>query len=132
MKGTSSKPTFDQAMASSAPDVRDLARGLRHLIQAIHPEVVEVAWPRQRIVGYGIGPKKMSEHYCYIAAHKAHVNLGFYYGARLPDPNHVLEGTGKLLRHIKLRSKDELTSPHLRRIVQAALQERRDALHPSM
>jgi hypothetical protein len=34
------------------------------------PDVVEVPWPRQRVIGYGVGPKKMSEHFCYVAVHK--------------------------------------------------------------
>ena len=70
--------------------------------------VVEVPWPRQRVVGYGVGPKKMSEHFCYLAAHNDHVNLGFKYGAALPDPEGLLEGPGKLMRHVKVGAAVEI------------------------
>ncbi len=67
-------------------------RRVRALIRSVMPDVVEVPWPRQRVVGYGVGPRKMSEHFCYLAIHKAHVNLGFNYGAELPDPDELLQG----------------------------------------
>jgi len=37
-----------------------------------------------------------------------HVNLGYNYGAELPDPKNLLEGTGKLFRHIKIKSVEQL------------------------
>ena len=70
----------------------------------------------------------MSEHFCYIGAFQAHVNLGFYYGALLSDPVGLLEGTGKKLRHIKVRNVVEVENPHLRQLVELALDERVKAL----
>ena len=84
-------------------------------------------WPKQRIIGYGVGPKKMSEHFCYIAAYKEHVNFGFYRGAGLPDPERLMEGTGKEMRHVKVRDADQVELPSLRRLVQLALEERQQA-----
>jgi hypothetical protein len=82
----------------------------------------------KKISGYGVGPKKTSEHFCYIGAHREHVNLGFYYGAELPDPKGLLEGTGKKLRHIKVREVEEVAQTSLRQIVQTSLEERKKAL----
>jgi hypothetical protein len=39
----------------------------------------------------------------YVDAFRAHVNVGFFYGAALDDPARLLEGTGKRMRHVKLR-----------------------------
>ncbi len=39
----------------------------------------------------------------YVNAFRDHVNVGFFYGALLKDPAHLLEGTGKRMRHVKLR-----------------------------
>ncbi|GAB5527085.1 MAG: hypothetical protein Roseis2KO_49570 [Roseivirga sp.] len=44
-----------------------------------------------------------SAPFAYVNAYTSHVNLGFFYGAYLPDPVGLLEGTGKHMRHIKLR-----------------------------
>ncbi len=41
--------------------------------------------------------------FAYVDAFSAHVNLGFYEGASLPDPASLLEGAGKRMRHVKLR-----------------------------
>src|SRR6185436_13051675 len=37
----------------------------------------------------------------YVNAFKAHVNVGFFRGSEIPDPDRLLEGTGKLMRHVK-------------------------------
>jgi len=120
--------TFEQALSGSSEQVKEIAERLRALIIEVYPGVVEVPWPKQKIIGYGVGPKKMSQHFCYIGAFKAHVNLGFYYGAELADPMVLLEGTGKKLRHIKVKSSDEVDNPALREILEASLEERKDAL----
>lgn len=112
--------TFENIMKSISSDMREIACELRQLIADVLPGVTEVAWERQRIIGYGIGVKKMSEQFCYIAPQKNHVNLGFYYGADLDDPSRLLEGTGKKLRHIKIRSKNEVAKPELLQLLQRA------------
>jgi len=40
----------------------------------------------------------------YVNVFTSHVNVGFFHGASLPDPAHLLQGTGKFMRHVKLRS----------------------------
>ena len=120
--------TFEDAITESARSTQELARRFRELIEDVYPKVVEVPWPNQQTVGYGVGPKKMSEHFCYIGAFRNHVNLGFNYGADLPDPQELLEGSGKRFRHIKIRSIGDIKRPSLRRLIEAAVQERRTAL----
>ena len=110
--------------AAFDPRVRDMAARTRALIFDVYPEVVEVPWPRQNVAGYGIGPKKMSEHFCYIALHNDHVNLGFNQGAELPDPEGLLEGPGKMLRHTKIAEPEDLEDPAVRRLLEAAKNHR--------
>lgn len=111
---------FDVIVSRGMPPVQALARQARALIYAVFPPVVEVVWERQGIAGYGVGPKKMSEQFCYIAVFKNHLNLGFYYGADLPDPRGLLEGTGALLRHVKISEPGQLEDPALRELLAAA------------
>ncbi len=120
--------TFEQALSGSSEQVKEIAERLRALIIEVYPGVVEVPWPKQKIIGYGVGPKKMSQHFCYIGAFKAHVNLGFYYGADLPDPLGLMDGTGKKLRHIKLKNMEAADQPAVRDILMASLEERKDVL----
>lgn len=112
--------TFEESIARGSDHARRLAHQVRKLVAKVMPNVVEVPWPRMRIASYGVGPKKMTEHFCYISTQKDDVNLGFYYGAELPDPDGLLEGTGKRLRHVKIREAAEIRKPALRKLLKAA------------
>jgi len=50
----------------------------------------------------------------------SHVNVGFFQGASLPDPSGLLQGTGKFMRHVRLRPETETDSASLRRLIEAA------------
>jgi len=100
-------------------------RALREVILAAHPQAVEAHWPRLETVSFGIGPKKMSQHYAYVAMFKGHVNIGFYHGVSLRAPGIDLEGTGKRLRHVKITSVGDARAPALRRLIRAAIRERK-------
>lgn len=111
---------FEELMETADTEVQILARTVKEIIQEVMPDVVEVVWMNQNIASYGVGPKKMSEHFCYIALFKERINLGFYYGTELPDPTHLLEGTGNLLRHIKISQVQQLNDPALHQLVAVA------------
>jgi hypothetical protein len=53
----------------------------------------------------------------YVNAFKAHVNVGFFFGALLEDPTRLLEGTGKRGRHVKLRPGREVDAAALAQLV---------------
>jgi hypothetical protein len=50
----------------------------------------------------------------------AHVNVGFFHGAELPDPARLLQGTGRFMRHVKLRPGTAADAAALRRLIDAA------------
>lgn len=56
----------------------------------------------------------------YVNAFTAHVNVGFFLGAHLPDPVGLLEGTGKNMRHVKLRPGTQIDRGALAALIQAA------------
>ncbi len=57
---------------------------------------------------------------CYISPMEKYVTLGFLFGARLDDKHHLLEGSGKRARHIKIRTLDEAGNPAIKDLVKAA------------
>jgi len=68
--------------------------------------------------------------FAYANAFKAHVNVGFFRGAELADPDRLLEGTGKFMRHVKLRPGVPVNEAALRKLIRAAyvdMQQRVDA-----
>ena len=118
--------TFDELIDGVGPEMQKIAKEARAIIRKLHADTTEVVRLGDRAATYGLGPKKMSEGYAYISPQSGHVNLGFFYGASLPDPDGLLEGTGKNMRHVKLRSSADVKKA--RGLVEAALTERRRAL----
>lgn len=113
-----SEEQFERAIQSFSEDIKEIARASRELIYEVFPEVVEVVWVKQKNTGFGTGIKKKTEHFCWLMPATNHVNIGFNYGAELPDPKSILEGTGKLFRHFKIRSISDLSSNDLIKILQ--------------
>lgn len=58
--------------------------------------------------------------FAYVNSFKAHVNVGFFHGAELPDPRKLLQGTGKLMRHVKLQPSRLPHEKDLEKLIQAA------------
>jgi hypothetical protein len=56
----------------------------------------------------------------YVNVYTAHVNVGFYHGTSLPDPDHLLQGTGKFMRHVKLRPGIATDAGALIRLIETA------------
>ncbi len=119
---------FEDVLAAARPELRPVCQSLRDLITALDADFVEVVWPKQKIASFGLGPKKMTEHYAYIAVYGSYVNLGFYHGASLPDPAGLLEGSGKVLRHVKLRDVPATQAIAITELLQRAIAERKRAL----
>ena len=56
----------------------------------------------------------------YVNVFTSHVNVGFFHGAALPDPAHLLQGTGKFMRHVKLRPGTSINAAALSRLIETA------------
>jgi hypothetical protein len=56
----------------------------------------------------------------YVNVYTSHVNVGFFHGASLPDPARFLQGTGKYMRHVKLRPETTANAAALRQLIGAA------------
>src|SRR5688572_26198717 len=58
--------------------------------------------------------------FAYVDAFTAHVNVGFFRGAEIEDPAGLLEGTGKFMRHVKLRPDRDVDATALKTLVETA------------
>lgn len=120
--------TFDDLLKEASLDVSAVAQRLREIVFADLPEAIETVRLGDGAATYGPGPKKMSESHVYIMPKDRYVNLGFFHGSSLKDADKLLEGTGKKMRHVKVRSLKEAENPALRKLVLEALAERKAAL----
>jgi len=67
------------------------------------------------------------ERICYIRPLQKRVTLGFLFGRQLDDPHHLLQGTGKRMRHVKVRALEDTRNPALEELVKAAWANGADA-----
>src|SRR5437870_1411537 len=66
----------------------------------------------------------------YVNVFKAHVNVGFFRGAEIPDPEGILEGTGKFMRHVKLRPERDVNARALMKLIGTAYRDMKGRLNP--
>ena len=88
------------------PPVGDILNSLRAVIRKATPKASE--YVEKDMLAYALGPNTYKASICVISGHKAHVTLGFLRGVKLDDPDKLLLGKGKTVRHIKFMSIAEL------------------------
>jgi len=66
--------------------------------------------------------------FAYVNAFKAHVNVGFFRGAEIADPEGLLEGTGKFMRHVKLRPERDVDTAALKKLIETAYTDMKERL----
>jgi hypothetical protein len=67
--------------------------------------------------------------FTYVNAFNAHVNVGFFRGAVLDDPSGLLEGTGRFMRHVKLRPERAIDATALLKLINAAYTDMKERLN---
>ena len=66
--------------------------------------------------------------FAYVNAFTAHVNVGFFRGAEIADPAGLLEGTGKFMRHVKLRPDRDVDARAVLKLIEAAYSRVKECL----
>jgi hypothetical protein len=102
--------------------IQSLVLGLRTVVlEELAPCHEYIFDMRSKVVLlYGATEHVIKDGICYIAPFSKHVNLGFHRGTDLKDPAGTLQGTGKAMRHVKLRKLSELDRPELRAYLRQA------------
>ena len=111
---------FDRHLDASAPVVAETARALRLVVLEGFPDAVETFDPADGLLAIGTG-RSMRDFVFAIIPHKSHVNLQLADGARLPNRDGRIEGTGKRIRHVKARSVEDARAPWVRAAIAAQL-----------
>jgi hypothetical protein len=103
------------------PEIRKLALGVRALVLDVMAPCYESIYDAYSAVAMGYGPTgRMSDGICHVAVYPSGVNLGFNFGALMSDPEGILEGTGKQIRHIKFSSVEDLERPEVKEYLRRA------------
>ncbi|HXD29496.1 MAG TPA: DUF1801 domain-containing protein [Pyrinomonadaceae bacterium] len=103
------------------PEIRKLALGVRELVLDVMAPCHENIYDAYSAVAMGYGPTdRLRDGICHVAVYSSHVNLGFNFGATLPDPKGILEGKGSQIRHISVADEEDLLRPEIRSYLQVA------------
>jgi len=94
--------------------LQKVVRGVRSLVKAAVPGT------KITVNSWGIPTFQTKDPFCFYMVGKNHVTLGFHNGTSLDDPEGLLEGTGKNLRHVKLRTMEDLEKKGLKELVLTA------------
>jgi hypothetical protein len=115
-----SKADFDKLIKRYSPVIRTLAKKIRTVVLDVFPDASEKTYWGWGSTWYGTSGKT-SDAVFSISPMKAYVQLFFLRGTELADPDGLLEGTGKKLRHTKIRAAADLNRASLRRLMKRAV-----------
>src|SRR4026209_3035414 len=115
---------FEQLPAPHSRGVAATARALRRVLAAALPEAVEQVDFGNKLLAVGTS-MKMRDLTFAIIPHSAHVNLQLADGVDLPNADGRIEGTGKRVRHIKVRSVEDAGSAAVRAAIDAEIAHHR-------
>ena len=107
-------PAVDRWFRENHAELAAIARRWFDVMRACGDDVRELVHDDQPTACVG------DAAFAYVDAFTAHVNVGFFRGAEIPDPAHLLEGTGKFMRHVKLRPGRDVDATALMTLIETS------------
>ena len=118
---------IDEFLSSYSEEIFTNALKLRETLFAYLPGIIEQVDIPARMIAYCYGLKYI-EMICTIIPSKKRLKLGFYKGVELPDPNNLLEGTGKISRYVEIKSDEQISSAALKQLIKKSLEAYRERI----
>jgi hypothetical protein len=115
LEGKSAKEWIDLYVDTKPAELRDVAEKLRKLMK----KTVKSA--KESVNSWKIPTYESNGPMCFFMVGKYHVTFGFLRGTSLPDSAGPLQGTGKNVRHVKLRTAEDVKEPALRKLIEEAV-----------
>src|SRR5215472_14265110 len=108
------EPAIDAWLNEQPPDLGAIARTWFQRMRACGDDVRELMHDGCPVACVADAP------FGYVNVFRWHVNVGFFLGADLKDPANLLEGSGRRMRHVKLRPGDDINAAALNALIDAA------------
>ncbi|WP_425390769.1 DUF1801 domain-containing protein [Ekhidna sp.] len=121
-------PDFLFHLELKETELVELFVDLRSYIFELAPTCNEILYHTHALTSVFSLSDKLSDAFCMIPIYTSHLNLGFHQGTMLPDPNKLLQGTGKLIRHIPIKSPDDYRKPEIESLILSAINYSRDRM----
>jgi len=107
-------PAIDAWMQKHPPELAAIARQWFEIMRNCGDEVLELFHDGGAVACLGDAP------FACVNVYTSHVNVAFFHGASLPDPSRLLQGSGRFMRHVKLRPETPADAAALRTLIQMA------------
>jgi hypothetical protein len=111
VSGAAAPKAIDAYTEQRNPALKDVVSAVRRLVKQTVPAAAEAINP------WGMPVFELNGTLCFLMVGKQHVTLGFAQGTSLSDPGRLLEGTGKNIRHVKLKKAEQVGDLHLRNLI---------------
>ena len=110
-------PKIDRWWSTKPPELSSLARTWFEVMKMCGPDVNESLHNGYPAACLDVYP------FAYVDSFRSHINVGFYYGTFLPDPQGILIGAGKRMRHVKLTLDNQGDSRALKKLIEGSYQD---------
>ncbi len=115
-------PDFHYYLNLKDQPLIDLYQDVRSFVWSMYPEANELIYHTHALTSVYSLSKRLSDAFCMIPIYSNHLNLGFHKGILLNDPHGLLQGTGKLIRHIPVQDRADYRNEKVEALVRSAIQ----------
>ncbi|MEO0463154.1 MAG: DUF1801 domain-containing protein [Pseudomonadota bacterium] len=114
-------PDFLGPLEQKAPSLQMLYASTRNAVLSIYPNSNELLYHTHALSSVYSVSSKLKHAFCHIAIYSSHLNLGFNSGTELEDPDKILKGTGARIRHVPIKSPEDLKEPAITAMLERAV-----------
>jgi len=114
-------PDFQYFLDYKETPLVELFIDLRKYLIEICPESNELLYNTHALTAVFSLSEKLSDAFCHVPVYDQHLNLGFNEGTLLHDPNGLLQGTGKLIRHIPVKKPEDYRNIEVQKLIEEAI-----------
>ena len=114
-------PDFQLLLNIKDQGVVALFCDLREYILELYPDSNELLYHTHALTAVFSISEKLSDAFCMLPIYTNHLNLGFNKGTLLKDPNKLLTGTGKLIRHIDVKKSSDYRNSAVKTLIKEAI-----------
>lgn len=121
-------PDFQHFLELKSQEMIDLFHTLRKFILEVNPDCNELFYHTHALVDTFTLSEKLGDAYCSIVIYSQHMSISFNQGAHLPDPEGLLQGTGRSIRHVRIDQIADLQQIAVKHLVEDAIKLARKEL----
>ena len=122
---------LDKIIAKQSPEMAKLTRAVLAKLRPRFPGAVEMVYDKKRGMVVGFCPDERASNVINsIGVYSKWINLYFFEGDTLPDPEGMLQGTGAIVRNIRVTAAADLDRPAVKALMAEALKRAHPKLDP--